>query len=221
MTASCPLHLATERYIRAAPPSATRRLGLWENPQTPLGWPKRWPMGGRRAMQGLVVLVVGALMAALLAALGPGQAIAQQEMRDLGKQGDFGLGLGASTFASGATLKYYVYDRHALQLLAGIFGFRGLNLTADYVQETDPLWKVESGHLRAGLGGGVTAVFYNDFGDDAWLGGVHGLGQMTWQFRTFPVELALELRPTVLFGDFVGGFYLGTGGAIRYYFDRD
>ncbi|MFU8802687.1 MAG: hypothetical protein ACNA8W_02660 [Bradymonadaceae bacterium] len=151
----------------------------------------------------------------------PGHAqVAVGELQPLGEAGHFGAGIGGGTLTSGVTAKYYVGDRHALQAFVGLwrFGFLSPALSLDYVQELGPLIDIEAGHLVWGIGGGVGGIFDLEGLEDIWHFGISAVTGPVWQFNYIPVELTIDVRPTLIFGEVFGGVRIGVGGALRWYF---
>jgi hypothetical protein len=138
----------------------------------------------------------------------------------IGQPGHFGAGIGGGTLSNGITAKYYIGQRHAVQGFVGLWGFRVLSPTLglDYVQELGPLIDIEAGHLVWSIGGGVGTIFRIGEGDDFFHFGISAVTGPVWQFKLMPIEVALDVRPSLVFGDEYGGVYVGVGGALRWYF---
>jgi hypothetical protein len=137
---------------------------------------------------------------------------------DIGGEERFGIGLGGGTLSNGLTAKYYLDESSAVQAVLGISGW-GFSLGADYVFEFDPVYKHKSGELFWGVGGGAGAVFYDVGIDSATVFGVSAVIELGWHFKSIPLEIVTDWRPTYFVGDFIGGFYVGGGGgAIRWFF---
>jgi hypothetical protein len=132
--------------------------------------------------------------------------------------GRVGLGVGGGTIASGATLKYYIGPRTALQAVLGLSRW-GLSFGGDFVKEFRPFLRTQAGDLFAGAGVGAGLVMYRDLDDSADVLGVSAILELGWHFNEIPLEFILDWRPTFYFGDFIGGFFGGGGGgAIRWFF---
>ena len=167
------------------------------------------------------------LAAFLSVALFASSASAQMQIK---QGGNFGIGVGAGTFATGLSMKYFLSNATSVQ--GNIGWWRGgyfcnnsrrscgfyrdaLALSADFLLERGPLvgdgdvtldWEIGAG---AGLG----------FDDDGDVGiGVAGVAGLQVNIHAIPIDIVLEYRP---------GFYLIPGfgldlvnftGHIRYYF---
>jgi hypothetical protein len=138
--------------------------------------------------------------------------------KDIGDDVTFGLGLGGGTLSNGLTAKYYLGEDDAVQAVFGFSGW-GFSLGADYVHEFAPLYKHPRGELFWGVGGGAGAVFYDVGIDSATVFGLSAVIELGWHFKSIPLEIVTDWRPTYFVGDYIGGFYFaGGGGAIRWFF---
>ncbi len=158
---------------------------------------------------------------ALIFACAPDQARAQQS-EPIAQPGTFGVGLGGGTITSGVTAKYYLSRETAIQGFLGSWRDLGLSLSADFLYEFAELTENDDGRLFAGVGGGVGfAQGYRFGGSFLVLNGVFELG---WHFRSFPLEILLDVRPTfalgpaTTFGRYAGFDPLGVGLAFRWFF---
>lgn len=178
------------------------------------GTASRW---ARR--RGLGVL---ATCLALMFVCAPDQARAQQS-DPIAQSGTFGIGLGGGTITSGLTGKYYLSRETAIQGFLGSWRDLGWSLSADFLYEFADLTENGDGRLFAGVGGGVGfAQGYRLGGNFLVLNGVFELG---WHFRSFPLEIVLDVRPIVslgpaagVFGRYGGFEPFGVGVAFRWFF---
>ncbi len=133
----------------------------------------------------------------------------------VGKPGQLGVGLAGGWYTGGVTVKTAFTEAFAGAATLGSWWGYGLSLSADALWEQPPLaqndtasldWYAGIGPLLA-LGDGLAAV-----GADAIAG-------LEARFKPIPLELTLDIRPTVLFGStHFGYFRLAGQGAIRYWF---
>lgn len=135
----------------------------------------------------------------------------------LAESGRFGLGLGGGTLSNGVSGKLYLSDRLAAQALVGWWLGAGFSVGADLIYERAFF---QSADLTLNLYGGAgPALGVFTVETPATLAAVAAVGGAGLHLVNVPVEVAIELRPTVLIGDnFWNGFYFGAGGAVRYYF---
>jgi len=151
---------------------------------------------------------------------------------EIGDDAIVGLGLGHGTYTTGLTGKLYIDQRSALQLFFGDFGAYGrydldctvacgFGVSADYVFEFQDL-VVDPQAGRLFLGGGVGGFLgtYTAPGDDDLVDfGINGVFELGWHFYRFPLELIIDVRPALAFGDFAPDFLAIDGGfAARWYF---
>ncbi len=138
------------------------------------------------------------------------------------KPGTIGIGLGATTFASGLSGKYYMSDSFALQGAVGTYGagadrfsnFGGIAVGIDGLVENSALTRNEIFSLdwNFGLGAGV-GLFEDTLG--LAVSGVVGL---EFNFVPIPIDLVLEYRPGLLVVPDVGIELVDFSGHIRFYF---
>ena len=165
-------------------------------------------------MNNRVTIVCVALIAAamVLSTAAPASA------KVIGKDAKFGVGLGGGALTSGLTAKMYLSDSTAVQAVAGITGW-GVSFGADFIKEFGSLFDHRLGTLKWGVGGGAGVVLYSVGTYSSTIIGISGVVQLSWHFKSFPLEIVTDWRPTYFIGDYIGGVYLGGGGgAIRYYF---
>lgn len=135
----------------------------------------------------------------------------------LAQPGRFGLGVGGSSLASGVTGKLYLSDSIAAQAHAGWWFAAGISLGADLLVER-AFVKNEHVSVQA-YGGAGPSVGLFSLGTRATVVGVSGVGGLGLHLGMVPVELTVEIRPTLLLGNQAwNGFYFGGGGAARWYF---
>lgn len=162
----------------------------------------------RRTTRRLSILAAGAALFTVLVA-----TEASADTAALAQSGRVGLGLGGSNLTSGVSGKLYLTENQALQGTLGYWWTWGVAASADYLYEMPTLVSHEALTLHWYFGAGATigSAFH------AFALSVQGVGGLALQIREFPVEVAIELRPTVriLRNPHV---YLGTGGSIRYFF---
>lgn len=135
----------------------------------------------------------------------------------LASPGRVGVGLGGSTLSNGITGKLYITEALAAQATVGWWLGAGFSVSADVIVER-ALYKVPELSVQGYLGAGPSIGFFSVV-NNATVIGVSGVGGVGLHVAEVPIEVALELRPTVLVGNqFWNGFYFGGGGAIRWYF---
>ncbi len=131
--------------------------------------------------------------------------------------GRIGVGLGANNITGGISAKYYFTDKLAAQAILGYAYYGGFSLGVDGVFQFMNLLKNNKDVLLpiyagAGISGwfGNGYTFFN-------LSAVIGIAA---QFKSIPIEITVELRPSFFLGDaFYGSnFYFQGGGAVRFYF---
>jgi hypothetical protein len=144
---------------------------------------------------------------------------AAQEGSVFGQPGRWGLGLAATDLVSGVTAKVYLTNRVSLQGTVGFwYGYgplAGLDVGVDALYDMPRIWGNQVAALNWYLGGGGSFVFYGP----GPQGGFQAIGGVDLQFRRVPIDLAVDLRPTFLFGEPPGfNFFFGAGIAVRYFF---
>lgn len=135
----------------------------------------------------------------------------------LAEPGRFGLGLGGSSLASGVTGKIYLSPNLAVQANVGWWFSAGFSAGADILFER-ALWRNDDVSVQGYLGAGPSVGVFSVRNSATVLGasGVAGAGV---HVAEVPIEVTLEIRPTIVVGSrFWNGFYFGGGGAVRYYF---
>lgn len=135
------------------------------------------------------------------------------------ESGNFGVGLGVSTFAAPLSGKYFLSSEHALQMNAGFFqddfdfDGGGLGLGADYLFELPALagnevelaWAAGGG-LALGVAESTTAL------------AVVGVIGLELNINAVPLDIVLEYRPHLLLTPDVDFDAVEAGGHVRYYF---
>ena len=130
----------------------------------------------------------------------------------------FGLGLGGSTLANGINGKLYLSDNTAIQVGVGYWFGAGISISGDIIFER-ALYKIPELSIQGYLGAGPSVGFFGVAGAGGAVVGGSAVGGVGLQIAEFPIEVTAEIRPTILVAsDVWGGFYIGGGGAIRYYF---
>jgi hypothetical protein len=133
------------------------------------------------------------------------------------QSGRFGLGLGSGTFATGATAKFYLADKLALQGILGLgygWGF-GANINVDVVYEMPKIWGNDVLSINWHIGGGGALALYR--GSSTGIG-IEAVGGPSLQLAKVPLEFVVDLRPTFYFGSGWNTFYPGAGSSVRYFF---
>lgn len=132
--------------------------------------------------------------------------------------GAFGAGLSVGGFGTAVTAKYYGTESTAILASAGLYQFgAGFAFGADLAFEMPTIWDPPWGRLLWGFGAGMSLTLYSSGGVSAtWLG-ISGLGMAVLHFKDFPLEAAVEYRPTFFIGS-GAGLYLGGGNAVARYF---
>lgn len=151
--------------------------------------------------------------------------------------GQFGLGLGRGTLASGLTGKMYLSSSTALQAHAGYTngwgwgscrGGRGryeyscsssygFGLNVDILNTFTDLVQVPAGRLFVSAGGGGGLSSGGPYGTGFFA--ANGLAELGWHFSALPIELVADWRPFIGFGS--GGAFFSLfdfGFSARFYF---
>ncbi len=143
---------------------------------------------------------------------------ATQASAEVRSSGNFGIGLGGGTGASGVSMKYFMADAHAVQGVVGVWGLGRdygtvIGLSLDYLWEGPSLARGSVIDLgwAIGLGG------FGGFGDAFWLGASGVLG-LEFNFVPVPIDIVLEYRPGLLILNDLKADLINFGGHIRYYF---
>lgn len=139
---------------------------------------------------------------ALTAALGPRVASA----RSIRQAGNFGIGLGAGTFATGFSMKYFMEKTMAVQGNVGWWrsryfctrhicygGGNSLALSADLLFEQAPIAGNDQVSLAWNVGGGL-GLGLDDWANDVGVGAALVVG-LEILFEVVPIDIAIEYRP--------------------------
>ena len=145
--------------------------------------------------------------------------------------GNFGLGIGAGTFATGLSMKYFLSSDTSIQGNVGWWrggyycrnnsryscGFYrdALALSADFLLERGPLTGNSDITLDWEIGAGV-GLGFDDTGDFGL--GVSGVAGLQVNIHALPIDLVLEYRPGFLFVPGFGLDLINFTGHVRYYF---
>jgi hypothetical protein len=144
---------------------------------------------------------------------------------EIGKDLKIGVGVDGGTVANGLSVKYYLAEATAAQVVVGVQEF-GTSIDAHYIMEFPALYESDAGRFFWGAGGGAGVYMYSF---DSGLPGVEEVSEMVlsvqgvvelgWHFKSMPLEIISDWRPTFNIGDAVSGFAAGGGGgAIRWFF---
>ncbi len=178
-----------------------------------------------RSKRPLLVALVASCFALLVLVPAVGAA---QSSGQIGSGKNIGLGLGRGTLTSGITGKFYLDRQSAIQAYIGSFGdwyaygcnSCGISLSGEYMYEFANLVEEDVGRLFAGGGGGAFLYSINTFGryHGGYAGaGIHGVFDLGWQFREFPLEIAIDIRPGFDFGLYQS-LFIDWGGSLRIFF---
>ena len=131
-----------------------------------------------------------------------------------------GLGIGSGTTTSALTAKKYLQSDKAIQFF---FGTKGINSNHNFALGLDgviekPIQEISIGQIFYGFGAGCGIFSYNGFGLPISSIGFSGIAEFGLHFSTIPLELILDIRPTLFLGSGAGLSLFGGGGAIRWYF---
>ena len=129
-----------------------------------------------------------------------------------------GIGLGSGTTTSSFTAKKYFEPNIALQAFVGTRGATTLHtfsLGADALFEFT-LREADIGRFFYGYGAGLGLFSYSTLGFSSI--GVSGVGELGLHFASIPLEIVIDIRPSIFLGDFAGISLLSGGSAIRWYF---
>ena len=138
------------------------------------------------------------------------------------QSGRFGLGFGGSNFASGISGKLFLGSALALQGSVGFgYYYGGLDADLDILIEMPRLYSNQYFAINWNFGAGAM-LGLGGFGTGI---GIEGIAGLSFQLRPYPIELTIEVRPALAFGDwghywggFGGGFDIFEGGAVRWFF---
>lgn len=131
--------------------------------------------------------------------------------------GNVGLGVALGVWQNGASVKYFINDRNALEGTLGLYGlghgYTWLGLSGDYLVEVDSVYDDRLFEVAPCFGGGFQ--FATGGGDGAF--GVHGTAGIELNLEDFPLDVVLEYRPGfyVMPATQVDLFNLGLH--VRYY----
>ena len=155
-----------------------------------------------------------------LAAVASLLAVSNAHADEIRSAGNFGLGLGVSTFAAPLSGKYFLGDEHALQFNAGFFqddlDFEGdgLGLGLDYMYEMPAI--AEGQTLEFAWAAGLGAALGHAH-DTTAVAAVGVLG-MEFNIKPVPMDVVLEYRPQFLLTPDTDLDLTEFGGHVRYYF---
>ncbi len=168
------------------------------------------------------------LLSILMFSASPAFARSPFSGKPIKKAGNFGVGVGAGTLATGLSMKYFLSDSTSVQgnvgFWRGCFGcgrFRGnfysdaLALSVDFLLERGPLGGDSqfSVDWEIGAGGGL------GFNDNANLGlGVSGVLGLQLNIHAIPIDLVIEFRPGIIIVPDVYLNLVDFTGHVRYYF---
>lgn len=129
-----------------------------------------------------------------------------------------GVGLGSGTSNSAITVKKYFEPNMALQ---GFIGTRGATSLHTFSLGADALFEftlreADVGRFFYGYGAGIGIFSYSGFGFSSI--GFSGVGEIGIHFSSIPLEIVIDLRPSIFLGDFAGISLLSGGSAVRWYF---
>ena len=132
-----------------------------------------------------------------------------------------GLGVGSGTTSTALTGKKYLEQDKAVQLFLGTQGVlasvQSVSFGGDFLLEYT-LRESNVGRLFYGFGAGVGIFSYNGFAFQSSSIGFSGVGEIGIHLSGIPLEIILDIRPTLFIGDLAGLSLFGGGGAVRWYF---
>lgn len=166
---------------------------------------------------------VRVVVLALCATLGLLAASSTAEAKKIRQAGNFGIGLGVG-FAGGISGKYFASNSFSLQGTVGNFGtFRGrsdgLAVGLDGLLEMPSFVRARDVELAWHIGaGGGFGIFDDRYFDDRLILGIQGVLGLQVLIVPVPVDIALELRPTILLVDEVDFDLFEAGLHVRYFF---
>ena len=129
-----------------------------------------------------------------------------------------GIGLGSGTSNSAITVKKYFDPNMAVQAFIGTRGATSLHtfsLGADAIFEFT-LREANVGRFFYGYGAGMGIFSYNELGFSSI--GFSGIGELGIHLSSIPLEIVIDIRPSIFLGDFAGISLLSGGSAVRWYF---
>ena len=129
-----------------------------------------------------------------------------------------GIGLGSGTTTSAITAKRYFEPNIAIQAFVGTRGATSLHtfsIGADALLEFT-LYEAEIGRFFYGYGWGLGLFSYTGLGFGSI--GFSGVGEVGIHFSSMPLEIIIDIRPSIFLGDFAGISLLSGGSAVRWYF---
>jgi len=149
----------------------------------------------------------------LLAALGtPVSAEAADRVR---QSGNIGVGLGATNFGIGAVGKYFVNEANAVQALVGVAeSGTAFVVQADYLYNFDPILRDDQHTLGwyAGFGGTLSP------GASELMLGVAGIIGLDFNLDVAPLDIYVEVRPTLILAPSADLRPVAAGSGVRYFF---
>lgn len=124
--------------------------------------------------------------------------------------GDFGIGLVVGEPGDwGITVKFWMNDAKAFQAMLNVDG--GVVLSADFLWHREDLVRPEKGNFPWYLGVGGAVAFEGE------AFAVRGPFGLTYLFETAPVDLFVEIVPTLWFFSSGSDFKFDAGFGARYY----
>jgi len=144
--------------------------------------------------------------------------------------GNFGIGLGGGTFATGVSMKYFLDAPLSVQGTIGWWRGRywcsgrhcGYGGGDSFALSADLLWEMprfagnEAVEVAWMLGGGV-GLGIDDFDNDFGLGAAFVIG-IELNIQPVPIDIVLEYRPGIYFLPGVSFDPVNFTGHIRYFF---
>ncbi len=125
-----------------------------------------------------------------------------------------------------ASYKFFISDQGAIEAMAG-FQFYNANYSALTVagayQHHFPIGSVEGFEWYVGGGLGVNFwLFSSNFGvnEPGVTTGLQGYGGVSYTFANIPLNLTVDVRPSVNFSGIANGFGAGGGLGVRYVINR-
>ena len=151
------------------------------------------------------------ILSIVLVTIALGSAKAQSNVNST----DYNTALGVKFYPGAITLKHFVTDQNALEVL-GYFWNRGSRITGLYEIHGNI---AGAPGLKWYIGPGAHIAFYNDkYYQGKSYFGVDGVLGLDYKIRTAPINLSIDWQPSFEFGD-GAGFSGNWGGlAVRYVF---
>ncbi len=140
--------------------------------------------------------------------------------------GRLGIGLGGSNSVSGLSVKFYLSNNTAVQgVLGRTYGLGdGFSISGDFIMDITNLIEGNKDFLLPFyVGAGVNYWTYSWGSYNYNRLGVSGVAGVAFQLKSIPLELSVEIRPTIYLtggddNDNHSNFYISGGGAIRWFF---